>query len=82
MFNLNEKIQQPNYKEILSRATSYHDVVNCMKPHFHNTLKLSTKSPLQPEIKATPRAFHHCGESDDHINDFRDEEDSVCGNNT
>jgi hypothetical protein len=46
MFNLNENIQQPNYKEILSKATDYCDAVNCVKSHFHGTLKLSAKNPL------------------------------------
>jgi hypothetical protein len=39
MFDSDEDIQQPNYKEILSRATSYHDVVNHVKAHFHSILK-------------------------------------------
>lgn len=46
MFNLDENIQQQNYKEILSRATNYHDAVNCVRPHFHSTLKLSANNPL------------------------------------
>jgi peptide methionine sulfoxide reductase MsrA len=43
MFDSDEDIQKPNYKEILSGATNYHDVV---KAHFHSTLKVLTKNPL------------------------------------
>jgi hypothetical protein len=46
MFDLDEDIQQPNYIEIISRATCYHDVMNCVKTHLHSTLKLSAKNPL------------------------------------
>jgi hypothetical protein len=46
MFDLDEDIQQPNYREIIFGAISYHDVVNCVKPHLHNTLKLSANNPL------------------------------------
>jgi hypothetical protein len=46
MFNSNEDIQQPNYREIISGVTNYHDVVNRVKAHFHSTLKLLTKNPL------------------------------------
>ncbi|KAH9570870.1 hypothetical protein CY35_02G063500 [Sphagnum magellanicum] len=82
MSDSDEDIQLPNYREILSGATSYHDAVNRVKPHLHSTLKLPAKNPLQPEAKATPRDFHHRGESDDHRNDFLDEEDSIYGNST
>ncbi len=82
MFDLDEDIQQPNYKEIIFGPTSYHDAMNCVKPHLHSTLKLLAKNPLQSEAKTTPKAFHCCGESDDRIDDFLDEEDSVYGNNT
>ncbi len=80
MSNSNEDIQQPNYMEILFVATNYPDAINRVKPHLHNTLKLSTKNSLQPKAKATPMAFCHCGENDDHKNDFLDEENNVCGN--
>jgi hypothetical protein len=46
MFDSDEDIQQPNYREILSGATNYHDVVNHVKAHPHSTLKLLTKNPL------------------------------------
>jgi hypothetical protein len=46
MSDSNEDIQQPNYKENLYGATNYHDDVNCVKPHLHNTLKLLAKNPL------------------------------------
>jgi hypothetical protein len=46
MFDSDEDIQKPNYKEILSGATSYHDVINRVKTHFHSTLKVLTKNPL------------------------------------
>jgi hypothetical protein len=46
MFNSDEDIQQPNYKEILFIVTNYHDALNCVKPHLHSTLKLPTKNPL------------------------------------
>jgi len=46
MFDLDEDIQQPNYREILSIATSYHDGLNRVKPHLHSTLKLLAKTPL------------------------------------
>jgi hypothetical protein len=82
MSDSDENIQLPNYREILSGATSYHDAVNRVKPHLHSTLKLPAKNPLQPEAKATPRDFHRRGESDDHRNDFLDEEDSIYGNST
>jgi hypothetical protein len=46
MFDSNEDIQQPNYREIISGATNYHDDANRVKPHLHSTLKLPTKNPL------------------------------------
>jgi len=46
MFDLHEDNQQPNYTKITSGTTSYHDVVNCVKPHLHSTLKLFTNNPL------------------------------------
>jgi hypothetical protein len=46
MSNSNEDIQQPNYMEILFVATNYPDAINRVKPHLHNTLKLSTKNSL------------------------------------
>jgi hypothetical protein len=82
MSDSDEDIQLPNYREILSGATSYHDAVNRVKPHLHSTLKLPAKNPLQPQAKATPRDSHRRGESDDHRNDFLDEEDSIYGNST
>jgi hypothetical protein len=46
MFDSDEDIQQPNYREIISIATSYHNAMNGVKPHLHSILKLPTKNPL------------------------------------